>query len=144
MISTARRAAVLAAIVAAAAAGAADHPFIVVVHPASGVTTLTVAELSAALLGRTPRWPDGTRVNPVDQLPDSATYKAVAEEIHGRSPAELRSFWVRQVFAGKGAPPPAKGSDEDVVAFVRNNPGAVGYVSPGADTRGVKVVKLRD
>lgn len=39
-------------------------------------------------------------------------------------------------------PPPEKTSEADVVAYVRNTPGAIGYVSKAAAVEGVKVVSL--
>jgi ABC-type phosphate transport system substrate-binding protein len=33
--------------------------------------------------------------------------------------------------------------DDDVVAFVKGNPGAIGYVSAGASTAGVKVIDVK-
>jgi ABC-type phosphate transport system substrate-binding protein len=46
------------------------------------------------------------------------------------------------VFSGKDVPPPEKGTDADVVAFVKSNPGAIGYVAAGS-ADGVKVVSLK-
>jgi ABC-type phosphate transport system substrate-binding protein len=132
------------ALLLATAAGAAERPFVVVVNPASPLAALSAAELSSAYLGKTGKWSDGSKVQPVDQPEDGPLYKAMAESVHGKSPAELKSFWVKQVFSGKGVPPPKKASDADVVTFVKNNPGAIGYVSPGADVKGVKVVTVKD
>jgi ABC-type phosphate transport system substrate-binding protein len=144
MKNLARTLGLTAALLLATAAGAADRPFVVVVHPDSPVASLTAAELSAAYLGKTAKWGDGSRVQPVDQPADGPLYKAMAESVHGKSPADLKGYWVKQVFAGKGVPPPTKGADGDVLAFVKNNPGAIGYVSPGADVKGVKVVAVKD
>jgi hypothetical protein len=41
-------------------------------------------------------------------------------------------------------PPPEKASDAEIVAFVRDTPGAIGYVWSGADASGVKVVAITD
>lgn len=133
-----------AALLLATAAIAADRPFAVVVNPDSSVAALSAADVSAAFLGKTVKWPDGTKVLPVDQAEDGPLYKAVADSIHGKSPDALKNYWVKQVFAGKGAPPPKKASDADVVAFVKANPGAIGYVSASADVKGVKVVAVKD
>ena len=133
-----------AALLLATAAAAADRPFAVVVHPDSAATALSAADVSAAFLGKTAKWPDGSKVMPVDQAEDGPLYKAVADSIHGKSPEALKSFWVKQVFAGKGAPPPKKASDAEVLAYVKANPGAIGYVSSGADVKGVKVVAVKD
>jgi hypothetical protein len=47
------------------------------------------------------------------------------------------------VFSGRDTPPAIKASDASVLEFVRANPGAIGYVSPGADLAGVKVVSVQ-
>ena len=44
------------------------------------------------------------------------------------------------VAAQKGA---VRASDDEVLAFVRATPGAIGYVSAGASTSGVKVITVR-
>jgi ABC-type phosphate transport system substrate-binding protein len=47
--------------------------------------------------------------------------------------------WTRKSFREGLAAPAVKGSDAEVIAFVRATPGAVGYVSSGA--AGVKVLE---
>jgi hypothetical protein len=47
--------------------------------------------------------------------------------------------WTRKSFRDGLAPPAVKGSDAEVIAFVRSTPGAVGYVS--TSTPGVKVLE---
>ena len=47
--------------------------------------------------------------------------------------------WTRKSFREGLAAPAIKGSDAEVIAFVRSTPGAVGYVSAGAP--GVKVLE---
>jgi ABC-type phosphate transport system substrate-binding protein len=47
--------------------------------------------------------------------------------------------WTRKSFREGMAAPAIKGSDAEVIAFVRSTPGAVGYVSAGAS--GVKVLE---
>jgi hypothetical protein len=45
----------------------------------------------------------------------------------------VESYWQQAIFSGRSVPPLEKASDAEVLAFVRANPGAVGYVSGGAD-----------
>ncbi len=47
--------------------------------------------------------------------------------------------WTRKSFRDGLAPPAVKGSDAEVIAFVRSTPGAVGYVSISAP--GIKVLE---
>jgi hypothetical protein len=43
----------------------------------------------------------------------------------------------------RDVPPPIGRSDAEVLAFVRANPGAIGYVSATADIQGARVLALR-
>jgi len=55
----------------------------------------------------------------------------------------LDTYWQQQIFSGKDVPPSNKSSDDDVIAFVKSNPGAIGYVSGSAAVAGVKVVAVK-
>jgi hypothetical protein len=52
-------------------------------------------------------------------------------------------FWQRQVFSGSIAPPPEVATELVMLAYVGENPGAIGYVSGDAVLGpGVKVVDV--
>ena len=54
----------------------------------------------------------------------------------------MAAYWQTLVFSGRDVPPVVRHSDEEVLSFVRTQPGAVGYVSAGASTEGVRVLTL--
>lgn len=125
------------------AAAATGPDYQVIVHPANAATTIDRAFLADAFLKKTSRWPDGEAVVPVDQRPDSAVRKAFSADVLKRSVAAVRSYWTQRIFSGRDIPPPELESDAKVVQFVASRPGAVGYVSPGTDTKGTKAVTPR-
>lgn len=114
----------------------------VIVHPESAVDSLSRAELSDLFLKKTGRWPDGSRVFPVDQVETAAVRESFTRDVHGRSVAAIKAYWQQRIFSGRGVPPPEKASDRDVVELVRATPGAVGYVSPDAVLQGVRTVRV--
>jgi ABC-type phosphate transport system substrate-binding protein len=80
---------------------------------------------------------------PVDQAEGSSVRKAFSEAVHGRAPSAVEAYWQRQIFSGRGVPPLQKMSDDEVIAYVRSNPSAVGYVSRGASLgNGVHAVQI--
>jgi ABC-type phosphate transport system substrate-binding protein len=94
-------------------------------------------------LKRTTQWRSGGAVVPVDLSVGSAVREAFSKRVHGRSAAAIDTFWTKQIFSGAGVPPLTFSSERDVIGYVRQNAGAVGYVSAGADVgEGVKVVDL--
>ncbi|HUP46909.1 MAG TPA: substrate-binding domain-containing protein [Thermoanaerobaculia bacterium] len=106
--------------------------FHVIVNRANAATSLTEAEVSAMFMKRLRSWPDGSDVAPVDQRAGSRVRESFSEEIHGKSVRYVIRYWHRLIFSGRGIPPRELESDEDVLAFVAANRGAIGYVNAGA------------
>lgn len=107
--------------------------FQVIVNPANPVSHLTRAEVSAMFMKRIRSWRDGSEIMAVDQSSRSALRESFSREIHEKNTAFVSRYWQRLIFAGRGIPPPELPSDEDVIAFVAKNRGAIGYVSTTVD-----------
>lgn len=121
---------------------AVTSDFLVIVNPQNPTSTVSKSKVSQILLKKTSRWDDDTPAAPVDLDSRSPIRETFSRDVHGRSVASIKSYWQRQIFSGKSVPPPEVSTDADVVQFVANNPGAIGYVSAEAKTSGVKVVTL--
>jgi ABC-type phosphate transport system substrate-binding protein len=132
----------LLAMLLPAATAAADY--VVVVHSSNPVSSLTKAETSRLFLRSATLWPNGEHVKPVDLAKGSPARAAFTKEILGRSMGAIDQYWTQSVFSGRAIPPPEKRSDAEAVAYVRENPGAIGYVAAGASTDGVKRVAVGD
>jgi ABC-type phosphate transport system substrate-binding protein len=117
--------------------------FKVVVHRSNAISSISKAELSDYLLKKKTTWPDKKPVIAVDLTDKSPARGKLSQEVLGRSPAAIKSYWQQQIFSGREVPPVEKASDRDVVAFVQATPGAIGYVSDDTDTGDLKVVALR-
>jgi ABC-type phosphate transport system substrate-binding protein len=133
-----------AVILAAAtvAAEAADK-YQVVVHWTNPVSSLNTEALAAIFLKKAVRWPDGREVIPVDQSLQSPVREAFTREVLGDSILGVQSYWQQRITAGK-IPPRTKGSDDEVQAYIGQNPTAIGYVSPDAKLKSsVKLLKLK-
>jgi ABC-type phosphate transport system substrate-binding protein len=147
-----------AALAAAVALGAGAHApafqdapaetgsqgsYLVVVHPDVQGAAISLATLEALFLKESDRWGDGTPVVPVDQSLQSAVRERFSREVLGKSPREALSYWRMQISAGV-RPPPVKETDAEVLRFVAETEGAIGYVSVSADagSAGVKVLAV--
>jgi ABC-type phosphate transport system substrate-binding protein len=123
-----------------AAVAAAD--FVVVVNSAVPVSSLSRSEASRLFLRSSTQWPNGEHVKPVDLAKGSPVRAAFTKEILGRSPGAIEQYWTQAVFSGRAVPPPEKRTDNEILSYVRETPGAIGYVSAGAATEGVKRVAI--
>lgn len=119
-----------------------DDGFIVIVNRKNPVLSLSVEGVAQIFLKRVVSWDDGSEILPVDIRSPSAVRNHFTRQIHGKRVPAIKGYWQKQIFTGRGVPPPEKRSDDDVVAFVKSKRGAIGYVSGRAQLDGVKIVKI--
>jgi ABC-type phosphate transport system substrate-binding protein len=115
----------------------------VVVHPSNPTDILTKEQLGKMFLKKIVKWDTGTPIIPVDQAPISPVRAAFNKIVHGKPASAIASYWQQQIFAGRDVPPAEKSGDAAVLAFVKANPGAIGYITPGVSTDGVKLLSIR-
>lgn len=120
---------------------AADYQ--VIVHPDNPTDILTREQLGKMFLKKIVKWDTGIPIVPVDQVPISPARAAFTKVVHGKPVAAIASYWQQQIFAGREVPPAEKAGDAAVLAFVKANPGAIGYISGGVSADGVKLLTIR-
>jgi ABC-type phosphate transport system substrate-binding protein len=125
------------------AAPPAPAVFRVIVAPGNPVDGVDRRFLLEAFLRKTTRWPDGQALRPVDQLPDSPTRRRFSDDALRRSVSAVKAYWLQAIFSGRNVPPPEVEGDDQVVKFVMQTPGAIGYVSADGSLGGAKVVPVR-
>lgn len=130
----------VSAVVVSAAGSLTD--VVVIVHPAQDVTSITTADLTKFFLKKTAKWGDGIVVAPVDQAAEAPVRALFSELVLGKKVTAVSSYWQQQVFSGQGIPPEVKAGDAEVRSYVKATPGAIGYLSAGAATDGVKVLTV--
>lgn len=96
--------------------------------------------LSRIFLGKTSSFPDGSQSIPVDQNEGAAARDSFNETVLGKNANQLKAYWSRLIFTGKGTPPKESGNDTDIKALVANNPNLIGYIDSSAVDGTVKVV----
>jgi ABC-type phosphate transport system substrate-binding protein len=138
----------LISLLALSASGVADsrqaHDFRVIVHPSNPATAVRRQFLEDAFLKKVTRWPGDGPIKPVDIGPRSAARTAFSKAVLRRSTAAIRSYWQQLIFAGRDVPPPELASDAEIVEYVLQRPGGLGYVSASADVGAAKLVELQD
>jgi ABC-type phosphate transport system substrate-binding protein len=112
----------------------------VIVSASNPNSTMDQATVSKIFLGKAKSFPDGSQALPVDQDEGSKTREAFNSTVLGKSDSQLKSYWSRLIFTGKGTPPKQSGTDAEIKALVANNPNIIGYIDSGAVDGTVKVV----
>lgn len=120
--------------------------YVLVIHADNPTTSLPRARVAKMFRRQIKSWQDlDLPVVPVDQLGSSEVRAAFTQGVHGKKVTSIEEFWIRMIFSGRGKPPNELASDTEVLAFVRGDRGAIGYVSSDTDLGPeVKVLTVTD
>lgn len=127
----------------------AEEPssFNIIVHASNPATQLAKEDISNMFLKKVKQWKEsGEAVLPIDLVEDSPIRAQFSESIHGRKITAIKAYWQKQVFSGRGVPPEEKKSENEVLKYVSENPGAIGYIAASTpiDAYDVKVLKIEE
>jgi ABC-type phosphate transport system substrate-binding protein len=103
---------------------------VAVVSAKSTVTTLSKTQMADIFLGKSTRFPDGALAVPIDQSEGTVARDEFYLRIAGRSAAQMKAYWSRIIFTGRGQPPRAVPSSSDTKKLVAANPNTIGYIEP--------------
>jgi phosphate transport system substrate-binding protein len=133
-----------AAMGSAAAAGAGAEPSVaIIVNQSNSVENLSIAELRKIFLGERSHWPNGRRITLVMMDPAQPERKVVLREIYGMNEKDLNQHFVQGVFTGAvSVSPKTLASPSEVLKFVFNVPGAIGYVRAEDVDKSVKTLRV--
>ncbi len=111
----------------------------VVVHPSNSVT-LNPEAIAQIYLGRSKSFPDGKAALPLGQAESSKTTEQFNQKVLNKSGSQIKAYWSKLVFTGKGTPPKEINSDAEMLDLVSQNPSVIGYVDKASVTDKVKVL----
>ncbi len=112
---------------------------VVVVAKDSPITSLSENQLRQLYLEGTGRIA-GNSVKALDLPEDSRTRKAFYQAAVGKTPAQMKSYWARMIFTGRGVPPRMVSGDRAMQVMLENNPELVGYLPGNQVSSGLKVL----
>ena len=112
----------------------------VIVSSNNSNSNISAADISKVFLGKSKSFPDGTQAIAIDQNDNSAARDEFNDKVLGKSSSQLKSYWSRLIFTGKGTPPKQVANDAAIKAAVAGNPAMIGYIDASAVDGTVKVV----
>ncbi|MCW3805112.1 substrate-binding domain-containing protein [Plebeiibacterium marinum] len=116
--------------------------FKVIVNTSNNTNSISQKELALVFLKKHKKWDNGIEITPIDQKANANVRETFSTEVFNKKVAAIRSYWQKAIFSGMTTAPIEKDSDKEVVDYVKNNKGAIGYVSDDANLSGVKVITI--
>ena len=124
------------------AGSAAFADVVPVVSSKSPVYELSRNQVVDIFLGKANRFPNGELAVPIDQAEGSEARDAFYRQFTNWTDAQLKAYWSKIVFTGKGQPPREVSPSERVKKLLADNPNFIGYIDRADVDANVKVVLL--
>ncbi|ARU59412.1 ABC-type phosphate transport system, periplasmic component [Oleiphilus messinensis] len=121
--------------------GASFADVAIVINPGKDVT-LNEKDISRIFLAKVKTFPDGTEIVPVDLPLTSAQRQLINSNLINKTESQVRAYWSKLVFTGKGLPPKELESQEAVKQMIASNANVIGYIDAALVDDTVKVVTI--
>ncbi len=104
------------------------------------VASLSLSEVQDIFLGKTVKWQDGSKIN----------FAVLKGDIHAeflkafikRTDSQFTAYWKQMLFTGKGGLPKNFETEKEMVQYVSETPGAIGYINKTTAPEKTKVISV--
>lgn len=111
----------------------------VIVHPSNN-DAIDKDLVAKIFLGKVKSWPSGGNTLPVNLKEGADIRTKFDETVLEKSSSQVKSYWSKLMFTGKGTPPKEVDSGKEVKALIAENPATIGYIDASEVDSSVKVV----
>jgi len=111
---------------------------LVVITARENVEELSVDDVARIFLGKVTRYPSGAEVVPLDLDPSDPGFARFARLVLKKSPAQLKAYWSKRVFTGKGKPPRRVATRAALLELVESHPRYLAYLNADDADNGVR------
>jgi ABC-type phosphate transport system substrate-binding protein len=113
---------------------------VAVVSVKSAITSLDKSQVADIFLGKASHFPNGIQAMPIDQSEGLALRDEFYGKVVGKSASQIKAYWTKIIFTGRGQPPPSVSNDIEVKKRIGENPAAIGYIDRSLVDNTVRVV----
>jgi ABC-type phosphate transport system substrate-binding protein len=100
----------------------------VIAHKSAPAQNLEADKILDIYTLNTKNWADGSKIT-VFELKGDSPVKSRFYTALNTAFAEMQKIWLKKQFSGKGLPPTAVNSEQELLERVANTPGAIAYVN---------------
>lgn len=129
-----------AVIFAAIVSSVSYAEIVIVANKSAPVIKLSVEQVKLIFLQKTNTFPDGTPVVAVDLPNNNSIRDEFYKKAIKKDPGQVKSYWAKRVFTGKGTPNDTKSNESGVKRWVNSGKNNIGYISANSVDDSVRVL----
>jgi ABC-type phosphate transport system substrate-binding protein len=123
------------------AMAASEANVVTVVSAKSPIISLSKTQVADIFLGKSNRFPGGAQATPIDQPEASSLREEFYDKVTGKSLAQLKAYWSKIIFTGRGRPPKTAPGSTEVKKLLAENVLAIGYIEDTQVDPSVRVLR---
>lgn len=113
---------------------------VVVIINNENQVTLSKKDISRIFLGKLKTYSTGNSIKPINAGHQDNLRNAFNRKVLNKSSNQVKAYWSKLIFSGKGTMPKELSSDAEIKAFIAGNPDAIGYIDSNNLDKSVKVI----
>ena len=113
----------------------------VIVHP-ENTSELSQKDINRLFLGKLKKFPNGNKVVPLYLAAGHSARDDFNKKVLRKSENQLKAYWSKLIFTGKGNPPDSVGNPADLLEKVASDKSMIAYIDAGQVTDLVRVVAI--
>jgi ABC-type phosphate transport system substrate-binding protein len=106
----------------------AQNGYIIIVNKSVKDESFNRADIESIFLGKKTHWSNGIKTVPV-AMKEGKIHELFINEVIRKSISAYMNYWRKMIFTGKGVMPVSFETDTEILQYVNNTPGAIGYLS---------------
>ena len=123
-----------------------QNGYIIIVNKSITDEVFNRADIESIFLGKKTRWSNGIKTVPVT-MKEGEIHEQFIREVIRKSLNAYMNYWRKMIFTGKGVMPVSFETNKEILQYVNNTPGAIGYLSDAVkidDFEDVVIVRLSE
>lgn len=116
----------------------------IIAHIGVPLDALSAGQLRRIFSMRQTSWPDQQRIVVYVLNNEHGIHPSFSKHILGMFPYQLERIWNKLVYSGLGNKPIKVNNEQEMVEKIRQQPGAIGYVTYSVVDKGVKFIAVEE
>ena len=121
----------------------AAEQFAIVIN-ANNNEAIEISDVERIYLGKKGAADSRFEGKPIHLPRNNRLFKAFAKTVLGKTPPQLRAYWAKRIFTGKGRPPDTVPSQSALVKVLTDNINAIGYIELAKVSPQLRVIATVD
>ncbi|GAK59554.1 hypothetical protein U27_06539 [Candidatus Vecturithrix granuli] len=115
---------------------------LIIAHQNISETTISQKDIQEIFLGKRVQWKDNTAIHPAT-IKNPELHEVFLKHYVKKTSSQWIAHWKRMVFTGNGTPPQQFDTQQELLEYVANTSGAIGYVDAETSIENVTILKVQ-